>query len=241
MGGGSYNIGIGHGVLVCAAGNKTCNVGHIHHKYCANLVGDVGKQLKIDSTGISGCACDQQLGLMLLSQVADLIIVDKTGFVVDIIGNDIIVLTGNIGRAAVGQVTTIGQAHTHHRIAGLQQSQLHSHIGLGTGVRLDIGCFRAEQSLGALDTKAFQLIHKLAAAIVTLSGKTLGILIGQYGAHCRDHSGRGKVLRCDQLQTVLLTLQLTIHHCAHFGVKICYKTDGIYCLSVHNTFPLSDK
>ena len=94
---------------------------------------------------------------------------------IDIVGNNIIVLTGNVRRAAVGQVSAICEAHAHHGITGLQQCQLNCHVCLSAGVGLYVGELSAEQVLGSLNTKALQLVHKLTAAIVTLSGETFCI------------------------------------------------------------------
>ena len=36
------------------------------------------------------------------------------------------------------QVTAFGQRHAHHRVAGIQQTEENGHIGLSTGVRLNV-------------------------------------------------------------------------------------------------------
>ena len=83
---------------------------------------NVGKNLEVNCPGIGGGTGDDQLGIALLGHIPDLIIVDEASLGIHIIGNHIVVLTGDVGRAAVGQMTAVGKAHAHHGIAGLQQS-----------------------------------------------------------------------------------------------------------------------
>ena len=219
-----------------AAGNQAGNVGHINHKNSADFVSDVREQLEVDGTGISRSTGNDQLGLILLSHVPDLVVVNEAGFVVHIIGDNIIVLTGDIGGAAVGQVAAVSQAHAHESVAGLQERQLNCHVGLGAGVGLDIGKFRTKQVLSPLDAQGLDLVHILAAAVVALAGQTFGILIGQDGAHSGDHCSGSEVLGCDQLQAVLLTLQLPAHHGRQFGIVVCNKTDGVDRFTIHSKY-----
>ena len=221
------------------ARNKTCNVGHIHHQHSADLMGNVCKDLKIDGSGVCRCTGNDQLGLMLFRHIADVVVIDQAGSMVHIIGYHIVILTGNIGRTAMGQVSAVGKAHTHQRITGLQQRQLNSHIGLCTGVGLHIGKFCTKQLLGALDTQAFQFIHEVAAAIVALAGQALSIFIGQNGTHSGDHRRGCKVLGSNQLDAILLTVQFPPHHCSDLRVEIGNESDGIQKFCTHSLFLLS--
>ena len=90
---------------------------------------------------------------------------------------------------------------------------------------LNIGKFCAEQFFSTLDTQSLHLVHELTAAVVALTGQTLGILIGEHRAHGSNHSGRSKVLRCDELQTVLLTGELPVHHSTQLGIELGHKAD----------------
>ena len=47
----------------------------------------------------------------------------------------------------------------------------------------------------------------LTAAVVALGGQTLGVLVGEHRALGFHHSPGSEVLRCDQLEVRLLTLQ----------------------------------
>ena len=53
---------------------------------------------------------------------------------------------------------------------GCKQRQVDGHVGLGAGVRLDVGVLGAEELLGALDGQRLDHVDELAAAVVALAG-----------------------------------------------------------------------
>ena len=73
----------------------------------------------------------------------------------------------------------------------------------------------------------------LATAIVTLTGKTFGIFIGQNRSRSQQNRLRNDVLGCDQLNVVTLTVQLQFTRIKHFFV-IVYK----FIKKVHFFSPL---
>ena len=238
MGGGCDNIRIGHRTHMGAARNQTGNVGHVHHQHCTNLMGNVRKNLKIDGSGIGGRTGNHKLGLAFLCHVPDLVIVDQAGIMVDIIGNHIVILAGHIGRAAMGQVSAVGQTHAHHGITGLQQSQLNRHIGLSARMGLDIGKFRAKQRFCPVNAKLLDLIHHMTAAIVALAGQALGIFVGENGTHGSDDRRRREVLRRNQLQAVALPVELPVHHGSQLRIIVGNKSNGIDGFCQHSQLPL---
>ena len=237
MGRSCDNVCIGHGAHMGATGNQAGDMGHIYHKDSTNLMGYVSKNLKIDSSGISRSTGNQKLGAALFCHITDFVIVNQTGLVVDIIGYHIIVLAGQVCGAAMGQMTTVGKAHAHHCITGLQQSYLHSHIGLSAGVGLYVGKFRTEQILCALNTQALQFVNAVTTTIVTLTGQALSVLVGQNGTHCSNHRRRSKILRCNQLKAILLASKFILHHRCYFSIKLGYKSNRVKGLAVHNLLP----
>ena len=78
MGGGGNDIRIRNRALVSATGNKTCNVGHIHHQHRANFMGNICKNLKVNGSGVSGGTGDEHVdapgreGLVLVGTVVEL-------------------------------------------------------------------------------------------------------------------------------------------------------------------------
>jgi hypothetical protein len=89
-------------------------------------------------------------------------------------------------------------------LPGLDQRGLH----LGAGVRLEVGEVGAEQFLNTINRELLCHVDMLAAAIVTLAGISLDVLVGEHGALGLHHLGAGVVLRRDQLDALLLAAAL---------------------------------
>ena len=105
---------------------------------------------------------------------------------------------------AVREVAAVREVHAEHRVAGLEQRQIDAHVGLGAGVRLHVGVLGAEQRLGATDGERFDDVDELAAAVVTLAGIALGVLVGQDRAGGFENRGADEVFRGDQFEARLL-------------------------------------
>ena len=133
----------------------------------------------------------------------------------------------------MGQVAAVGQLHTHHGVAGLEQGQLHGHVGLGAGVGLDVGVGAVEELLGPLNGDVLHHVHILAAAIVAVAGIALGVFVGQGVAGRQLNGPAGKVLGGDQLNVALLTIHLRLDGAGHLHIHLI---DDVY--SVHVSFLL---
>jgi hypothetical protein len=92
-------------------------------------------------------------------------------------------------------------------LAGLQQRHEHRVVGLGAGVGLDVGEGASEQLFRPLLGQPLGLVHVLAAAIVAFAGIALGILVGEHRSLRLQHRLGDNVLRGDQLDLGLLTVQ----------------------------------
>ena len=78
------------------------------------------------------------------------------------------------------QVSAMGEIHAQNRIAGFAGGEVDSHVGLGSGVRLNVGMFGAEQFLGAVNGQLFNHIHIFTASIVSFTWVALCIFVGKY-------------------------------------------------------------
>lgn len=128
------------------------------------------------------------------------------------------IIAGDIDRAAVGQMSAIGQIHAHDCIAGLQQAIIHSKVCLGTGMRLYIDMIRAEQFLCTVDSQLFHLIHIFAAAIVPFSRIPFRIFVGQHTSLCFHDRIADNIFRCDHFQFVSLTIQFFLNGAVYSAV-----------------------
>ena len=103
------------------------------------------------------------------------------------------------------------QVQTHEGVTGLQYGQQHSGIGLSTGVGLYVGILGTKQLANAVDGQLLYFVDDLATAVVTVSGITLGILVGQVGTHGLHHLVAYKILTGNQLNAFQLALMLFLN------------------------------
>ena len=81
--------------------------------------------------------------------------------------------------STVGQVTTSVHPHPEDLVTRLKEGLVDSHVGLGTGVWLNVDVFSAEQLLGVIDGQLFDLVNVLTPTVVTLARVPLCVLVGQ--------------------------------------------------------------
>ncbi len=148
---------------------------------------------------------------MLAGQTLYLFVVDLTGIRVQAILNSVIDLAGKVWLGSVGQMTTVGQAHTQNRITRLTQGHVDRSISLRTGMGLHIGVGCTEQLLSPIYSQLFCHIHMLTSAVVALTRIALCIFIGQNRALGLHNSRTGVVLRSNQLNMLLLPLLLGLN------------------------------
>ena len=75
-------------------------------------------------------------------------------------------------------MTTVGKVHSQYGVTRLEQRKIGGHVGLGAGVWLYIDILGPKQGLGTIDGQLFSDIDKLAAAVISFSRISFGILIG---------------------------------------------------------------
>ena len=87
------------------------------------------------------------LGLNSSGVLREEIVIDGLGILADAVVADLEEAAGEIGLVAMGEMAAVGQVHGQDAVAGLEHGEIDGHIGLGAGVRLDIGVSRAEELL----------------------------------------------------------------------------------------------
>ena len=109
----------------------------------------------------------------------------------------------------MGQVPAVGQVEAQHDVARLQGGQVDGRVGLGAGMRLDVGMLGRENLLDAIAGQVFGDVDELATAVVAMPGIALGVFIRQHAAHGLHDGRAGIVFRSDHLQTAPLAVDLT--------------------------------
>ncbi len=90
---------------------------------------------------------------------------------------------------------------------------------------LHVGVFGSVETADALDGQRLDPIDDLAAAVITRSGITFGIFVGQHGAHGLHDLFAYEVLRGDQFDAVHLTAALGGDQIENLGVSFHISKD----------------
>src|SRR5438132_13721057 len=123
----------------------------VRHERRADLFRDLAERLEVDRARERRAARDDQLGPVLPGEVTNLVEVDALGILADAVGDDRVELARAVYWAAGGEVAAGREVRPQYGVAGLEQREVHGHVGLRAGVRLDVGVLGAEQLLGARD------------------------------------------------------------------------------------------
>src|SRR2546422_11629516 len=91
-------------------------------------------------------------------------------------------------------MSAVSQVQDQNRVARLQDGSVGCHVGLRTGMRLNVSVLRSEKFPGALTREFLHHIGELAASVITLSGIALCIFIRENRTHRLQHSFTNKVL-----------------------------------------------
>src|SRR5207244_6379292 len=103
-------------------------------------------------------------------------------------------------------------------VARLEQREKRRLVGLGAGVRLDIGKTALKEPLGALDRQTLGGIDKKAAAVVAPARIAFGVFVGQHRALRLENRARDDVFAGDQLDLGLLAAAFAGDRGRQFGV-----------------------
>ena len=209
---------------MCAAGDQSGKVCHVDEVERADFVGDLAHAGEIDDARVGAAAADDHLGALFLRDAFQFVVVDGFGFFGDAVGNDLVGLAGKIQLMAVGEVSAVGQVQAEDGVAGLKDGGVGRHVGLRSGVRLDVGVLGAEQLLGALAGQVFDDVGEFAAAVVALAGIAFGILVREHRAGSFEHGFADEVLGRDQLQAFVLAAGFVVDGSGDLGIDFGERT-----------------
>ncbi len=217
--GGGHDVSERHRVRVDASGDQTGYVSHINEEISADFVSDSAETWEIQDLRVGRETGHDHFWLVLNGQALDFVVVDQA-VGIDTVLNGVVQLAGGGNAGAVGQVTTVGQAHAQDGVAALQQGQVHGAVGLGTGVWLNVGVIGAEQFLGTVDCQLLNHVDVLATTVVALAWVAFGVFVGQNRTLSLHHRRAGVVFRSDQLNVLFLAHGFLLHGGEEIGVVL---------------------
>ena len=208
-----------------AARDKAGDVRDVRQQKCTVRMGDVRHAFEVDDTGIGRGPDRNQLRFFPRRHFGDFVVIDITVFA-DTVVNDIVELSGEIHRGAVRQMTAVSEIHRQNLIARLQCGKINRHIGLRTGMRLNVGMFGAEELLRAIDGQLLNLVHPFATAVPAFVRIAFGVLVRENAALRLHDGGERKVFGSNQLNMRLLAGKLAVDIASEFRIKLI-KRSGI--------------
>ena len=104
----------------------------------------------------------------------------------------------------MGEMTSVRKIHSQDPISGIEKGEVNSHVGLGSGVGLNICVWCMEQFLHPLKGQSLDRIGIVAPTIISGSRIAFGVLVRQDGGLCLHYRTTGIVLRGDHHKALLL-------------------------------------
>ncbi len=179
VGRGGDDVAVLDGVRVQAGGDKPREVRHVAPEERADLVGDAAEHHRVDGARVCGAAAEDDLRLVLARERAHLLLVDDARLARDAVVDDRVQPSREVDLQAVGQMAAVVEPQREDGVARIEQPEVHRHVRLRAGVRLDVRVLCAEQRLRPVDRELLDLVDDLAPAVVAPSGIPLGVLVGR--------------------------------------------------------------
>ena len=210
MGGGGDHIAVLEGVGGLLGGDQTGDVSHIHHHHGSVGVSDLADAGVVPLTRIGGSSAHNQLGLEDASQLLHLVVVHQTGLGVHVVGESLeedggsgqslaLLELGAVDVVTVGEVTSRGQSQTHNTATRAEKTGVDGEVGGRSRVGLDVhsplGGVEVVSLESTLLAELLNLVNELVTSVVTVSGVTLRILVGEARSQAFHDSSGGEVLR----------------------------------------------
>ena len=209
-----HEIGIWHRARVHLGGHEPGDVRHVGDDRRTDRLADVGDARKIDDARVGARAHHDHLRLVLVREALHLVVIDPLVVFAHAVRHDRVELAGKIQGVAVREMTAVREVHAQHRVARLQQGEVHRHVRLRAGMRLDVGVFGPEQVLGAGDRERLGDVDELASTVVPFARIPFGVLVRHHRSGCFENGLAHEVLRRDELEAGVLPMTLVRNRAA---------------------------
>jgi hypothetical protein len=211
---------MGRRVRVDAGRDESGEMGHVAEKERADLVCDRSEAIGLDRPRVGGAPADDQLGPAFLRRREHLVEIDERRLAVDSVADEVVQLPREVDLEAVREVAAMVEPHGQHCVPGLEAAEVHGHVRLRACVWLHVRVLGAEELLRPVDGQLLDLVHDLAAAVVTAPGVALRVLVRRHTPHCLEDARPGEVLGGDQLDLTALALELALDEGSGVGIDL---------------------
>ena len=227
VGGRGDDVGIFERVVEQTGGDEAGGVSHVDHQEGSDFVGNLTHAGIVPFAGVGRGTADDEFGTLAQSHLFHHVVVDVARIFAHAVFERVEHQAREVDGAPVREVTAVREVQSQELVARVEHGHEYGHVGLGARVRLNVGPLGVEQFLDAVDGHLFALVYHLATAVVAFAGITLGILVGEAGAHGLHHLFADKVFRGNQFDTLTLSLILFFDNVENdvvsFHVLLCIK------------------
>jgi hypothetical protein len=165
----------GRGVL--AGSHESGYVSDIRHVVGADRVRDGLNLFPADLSGICREPGDDHGGTVLARFLFQFVVIDPSRLWIDVVVNDVIVLSGEVDGVAVAQVAAVREFQRENRVSGIEHRDVYAHIRLRAAVWLDVRVVGTEQFLCAFDGVRLYLVDVFQSREVPRTGIPLSTLV----------------------------------------------------------------
>lgn len=124
----------------------------------------------------------------------------------------------------MGQVATVGKSETHDSVLRVDERSESGKVGGGTRVRLDVDTpnlgVQVESLESSVSAEVLEDVNVLVTTVVSGTGETFRVFVGQHRSVGLHDGERGQVLRSDQLETGELSPCLIFNDLGDLGVSL---------------------
>ena len=170
-------VAVRHRARMDPCGDEPREVRHVAEQERSDVVRDLAEALRLHGSRIGRASAHDQLRPVLTREGEDVVVVDEVGIARDAVVDNSVEPPGEVDLETVREVTAVRELEREDRVARLETREVHRHVGLGAGVRLDIRVLGAEERLRAVDRELLDLVDDLAAAVVPPARVALRVLV----------------------------------------------------------------
>ena len=200
--------------------DQSREVGHIDPEFRADLVRYLLHRLEVLDARVGAPTTDDHRGVRFEGALADDLWIDAEGLRIHAVGFGMVETAREVDFHTVCEMPAVIEGESQNRIPWFDECLVDGRIGLSARMRLHVGVFRPEEILRTLLCDGFDLVHLLAATVITLTGITLGVFVGQHRTLRLQDGFRHEVLGSDHLQTILLSGELGVKNRCNFWIGL---------------------
>ncbi len=123
-------MGVRERARIETGADQTREVSHVDEQVGTDFIGNGTKLGEVDAAGIGRAARNNELGLVLVSELAHLVEINEVGLRVDTIVHGLEPFPRLVDGRAMGEVAACGERQTENGVARLEQRVEHALVGL---------------------------------------------------------------------------------------------------------------